>query len=55
MLYFFSNDRRTCHVKYEYKLKRKTISVAYEFNSVFSVLYDVEVTDMYGSMSVNNG
>merc|ERR1719376_857886 len=51
----FSNDRRTCHVRYQPTMEEQTYENAFGLNGAYTVLYDVEGTDMYGSMSVNNG
>merc|ERR1719354_1245853 len=51
----FSNDRRSCHVRYQPTMEEQTYGSAFGLNGAYTVLYDVEGTDMYGSMSVNNG
>ena len=51
----FSNDRRSCHVRYQPTMEEQTYGSAFGLNGAYTVLYDVEATDMYGSMSVNNG
>ena len=36
-------------------MEEQTYENAFGLNGAYTVLYDVEGTDMYGSMSVNNG
>ena len=63
VLNLHSNDRRSCHIRYQptveeinklynYMSEEKVIL---QLKGAYTVLYDVEGTDMYGSMSVNNG
>ena len=55
MFYFCSNDRRTCHVRYQPTIEEQTYNNARGLKGAYTVLYDVKSTDMYGSISVNNG